>query len=66
MEDLRLLNMEEAMKILGGIGRTTMYKLVRTKEIPVKKIGKRTMFTREAISNYIDKLGGYEGEKNGF
>ncbi|MBQ8985493.1 helix-turn-helix domain-containing protein [Candidatus Saccharibacteria bacterium] len=66
MDDLRLLNMEEVMSTLGGIGRTTLYRLVNTKALPAKKVGKRTMFSNKDVMDYINNLDNYEGGPNGF
>lgn len=59
------MSVEEAMNRLG-ISRTAIYRLVNERKLPAKKIGRRTMFTYEAVANYIDQLDDYEGGRNVF
>jgi hypothetical protein len=47
---------DEAMRRLGGIGRTKFYELVDAKEIEMVKIGRRAFITTRSIAAYVDKL----------
>lgn len=62
----RLINIEEARQMLGGIGRSTIYRLIDAKLLRAKRLGNRTMLTPEAISEYINNLEDYEGGPNAF
>jgi excisionase family DNA binding protein len=42
----------EAAAILLGIGRTTMYELIRRREIPVVRIGRRTLLHRDDLERF--------------
>ncbi|WP_231645987.1 helix-turn-helix transcriptional regulator [Mycolicibacterium mengxianglii] len=41
---------------LGGLGRTTVYKLVSEGELTKVKIGPRGYVTTESIAAYLDRL----------
>jgi hypothetical protein len=47
---------DEAMRRLGGIGRTKFYELVENKEIEQVKIGRRAFITTRSIAAYVDRL----------
>lgn len=55
---LRLFNVGEARSILGGIGTTKLYELVKTGELPPVHIGRRTFFRQSDLEHFIAKLGG--------
>ncbi|MGH2682725.1 MAG: helix-turn-helix domain-containing protein [Actinomycetota bacterium] len=42
----------EAAAILLGIGRTTMYELIRRRAIPVVRIGRRTLVHRADLERF--------------
>lgn len=48
-----LLRVENAA-ILLGIGRTMMYELIRRREIPVVRIGRRTLVHREDLERFAE------------
>ena len=48
-----LLNLEQAMEALGGIGRTTLFDLMRTGRLDTVKIGHRTLIPTDAIDAFI-------------
>jgi excisionase family DNA binding protein len=50
-----LYSVEEAADLLG-IGRTFMFRLIRTGQIQSFKIGKRRKITSDAIHEYINRL----------
>ena len=43
-------------KHLGGIGITTVYKLVAEGELTKVNIGRRAFITRKSIEAYVDRL----------
>lgn len=45
----------EAVKATG-MGRSTIYKLIASNELPVIKVGKRTLLRRTALEGYFDRL----------
>ncbi|MGH9891184.1 MAG: helix-turn-helix domain-containing protein, partial [bacterium] len=47
-----LLLRVEAAAILLGIGRTTMYELIRRRDIPVVRIGRRTLVHRSDLERF--------------
>jgi hypothetical protein len=47
---------DEAMRRLGGIGRTKFYELVDAKEIEMVKIGRRAFITTRSIAAYVERL----------
>lgn len=40
----------------SGIGRSKVYDLLATKKLSAKKIGRRTVITREAAENWLKTL----------
>ncbi|MBF9315817.1 helix-turn-helix domain-containing protein [Mycobacteroides chelonae] len=52
----RLVPIPEARQILGGIGHSTVYELVKRGEITKVNIGRRGFITAESIRAYIDRL----------
>jgi Helix-turn-helix domain len=43
-------------EMLGGIGRTTVYELIKSGDLEVVKIGSRTFATRAALETLIERL----------
>jgi len=50
-----LYNVKDTCERLGGISRTHLYTLIKRGEIHPLKLGKRTMFSEDAIDTYIDE-----------
>ena len=50
-----LVNVEQAGRLLGGIGQTKVYDLMRKRELPFVKIGRSTRIELAAIQDYIDR-----------
>jgi excisionase family DNA binding protein len=50
-----LVNVEQAGRLLGGIGQTKVYDLMRRRELPFVKIGRSTRIELAAIQDYIDR-----------
>ncbi len=56
MEVKRLLPIPEAREVLGGIGHTTLYELIKRGEIVKVNIGRRGFITSESLAAYMDRL----------
>jgi hypothetical protein len=52
----RLVPIPEARHILGDIGNTTIYELVKRAEIVKVNIGRRGFITSESLAAYMDRL----------
>ena len=44
-----LIPMDEVSRLLGGLGRGTLYKLIHEQRLNPVKIGRRTMFVRQEV-----------------
>ncbi len=53
-----LLSIDEAAKALS-IGKTKLYSELALGRIDARKIGKRSLITRESLDNYINNLETY-------
>jgi excisionase family DNA binding protein len=53
MQDRALYSIQEARKLLGGISRNSIYKLLRTGELPSVLIGCRRFISSAAITEFI-------------
>lgn len=53
----RLVSIPEARHLLGGIGHTTIYELIKGGEIAKVNIGRRGFITSESLEAYLDRLG---------
>ena len=51
MQDRALYSIQEARKLLGGISRNTIYKLLRTGDLPSVVIGCRRFISSAAIAD---------------
>lgn len=54
----RLVAIPEAREILGGIGHTTIYDLIKRRELVKVNIGRRGFVTSESLAAYVDRLSG--------
>lgn len=54
----RLVSISEARQVLGGIGHTTVYELIKRREIVKVNIGRRGFITSESLDAYMDRLSG--------
>jgi len=52
----RLVSIPEARQLLGGIGHTTVYELIKRSEIVKVNIGRRGFITSESLEAYMDRL----------
>ena len=51
-----LVPIEATKGELGGIGRTSVYELIKSGDLQVVKIGRRSLITRSSIEAYVDRL----------
>jgi hypothetical protein len=52
----RLVSIPEARAVLGGIGHTTIYDLIKRGELLKVNIGRRGFVTSESLAAYVDRL----------
>ncbi|WP_243057809.1 helix-turn-helix domain-containing protein [Nocardioides sp. SR21] len=50
-----ILSVNESRWYLGGIGRTSMYRLINAGEVDVIRVGARTLITVASLDNYIKR-----------
>ena len=48
-----LLTAKQTRRLLGGIAKSTLWRLVRQGELPVVRIGRRTFFRPEDVENLV-------------
>lgn len=53
----RLVSITDTRRRLGGIGRTTVYELIKRRELVKVNIGSRGFVTGESLDSYLDRLG---------
>jgi len=53
-----LVPIPEGCKILGGIGPTTMYELIKRGEVTKVNIGRRGFLTATSLARYVERLTG--------
>ncbi len=51
-----LIPIEAAQSELGGIGRTTLYRLIDEGHLVRARIGRRAFITGDSIAAYIDSI----------
>ena len=59
METSPYLTVPEAMA-LARVGRTTLYKLLKTGQIAARKVGHKTLIAAQPLRDYLDALPVYE------
>lgn len=55
IEQPLLVDLKEAGRLLGGIGQTKVYDLLKRRELPFVKIGRSTRVELAAIHAFIDR-----------
>lgn len=58
----RLVSIPDARGVLGGIGHTTIYDLIKRQELVKVNIGRRGFITSESLDAYMDRLSTVGGE----
>ena len=48
-----LYSIEEAQECLGGLGRTTLFSLIRAGEIRIIKVGRRTLIPFDQLESFV-------------
>lgn len=51
-----LISIPDAQKLMGGLSRGTVYKLINAGEINRVNIGNRVFVTTESIAAYVDRI----------
>jgi hypothetical protein len=54
--DRLLIPYDEARRLLGDIGRTTLYELIERREVVRVNIGRRGFVTSKTLAAYVDRL----------
>ena len=53
----RLVSIQEAReKWLGGVGRTTVYELIKRGELTQVHVGRRSFLTAKSLEAYVNRL----------
>jgi len=52
----RLVPIDQAQLELGGIGRTTLYRLIKEGHLTRANIGRRSFITGESLDRFIDSI----------
>ena len=55
MQEISALSIAQATRILG-IGRSTLYGIIKDGRLPVRKLGKRTLIIRDDLEHFIATL----------
>lgn len=55
MQDISTLSIAQTTRMLG-IGRSTLYNLIKDGQLPIRKLGKRTLILREDLDQFIASL----------
>jgi excisionase family DNA binding protein len=51
-----LFSLDQVSEVLGGLGRTTIFELIKTGELKVVKIGRRSFVSQRAMAEYVSSL----------
>lgn len=49
----RLLSRREAAQLLGGICTRTLDRLIATKQLPARRVGRRVLISHTAVQRFI-------------
>jgi hypothetical protein len=63
-EGRRLVSIPDTRRVLGGIGQTMVYELIKQGEIVKVNIGSRGFVTSESLDAYLDRLSGSVAESD--
>lgn len=56
--DRASLSIEEVQK-LSGLGKTKIYELLKSGDLPARKLGKRTLVLRADLDEFLSNLAAY-------
>ncbi len=62
-QELEILSFEQALQVLPGFTKWGLYNMVRRRQIPHKKRGKRILFVRSELVQWIQNLPGVNIEE---
>jgi len=65
MSNMEAVSISEAQAIIG-LGKTKIYELLKTGEIPAKKVFRRTIILRSDLDNFLNNLESYPVENGGY
>lgn len=60
-----LVNREEACRLLGGIDKVTLWRIVQRGDLSQVQIGRRVFFPRSDLVEYVDRLRRPETQREG-
>lgn len=55
MQESKLVSINDAARMLG-IGRSTLYLILKDGQLPARKLGKRTLILRSDIESFVEAL----------
>jgi excisionase family DNA binding protein len=50
-----LYSLEQASEVLGGLGRTSIFELIKAGELKVVRIGRRTFISESALTDFVQR-----------
>lgn len=50
-----LYSLDQASEALGGLGRTSIFELIKTGDLSVVRIGRRTFVSQKALSDFVQE-----------
>ena len=48
-----LYSVDQVSEVLGGLGKTTIFELIKTRKLKVVKIGRRTFISQNALTEFV-------------
>ena len=62
-QELEILSFEQALEVLPGFTKWGLYNMVRRRQIPYRKRGKRILFIRAELTQWVQNLPGVNIEE---
>tara|TARA_R110000744_G_scaffold333820_2_gene439271 strand:+ start:293 stop:481 length:189 start_codon:yes stop_codon:yes gene_type:complete len=62
VQEISALSIAQTARLLG-IGRSTLYCIIKDGRLPVRKLGKRTLILREDLERFIAELPNSNGHR---
>jgi excisionase family DNA binding protein len=50
-----LYSLDQASEALGGLGRTSIFELIKEGELKVVRIGRRTFISQQALAEFVHR-----------